>query len=379
MKRQLINCGLLGLLLLTACQATEQLSIDYMIPAQVSFPAGLRRVGVVNNAVETPNFEAFRKEENQEKMWKEWKRNGLAHQERYVYGDAVVATEALAEALAAENYFDEVVICDSALRAHDIQRREPTLSRSEVAQLTTELDVDFLIALENLPIRTSRRVEYLSESSALAAIDVKVFPVIQIYQPNSGRRNIVLHATDSIYWERGGSNPARANVLLPDDRQLVREASQFAGSVPVKRILPSWKTAERTLYLSGGANMRDAAVYTREKNWDAAIGLWQQVYNKKNTRKKVRMYAACNLALGYEMKDEFDQARAWILKACDLAAAVYHIDVNASPVVLSKLSLYQAVACMNILQYAAELKGREQNAALLKEQTEQFNNPIAPL
>ena len=38
---------LMGSLLLGSCQSVEQLSIDYMLPAEVSFPATLKRVAVV--------------------------------------------------------------------------------------------------------------------------------------------------------------------------------------------------------------------------------------------------------------------------------------------------------------------------------------------
>ena len=37
-----------------ACQTIEQLSIDYMLPAEISFPENLKRVGIVNNMPDTP-------------------------------------------------------------------------------------------------------------------------------------------------------------------------------------------------------------------------------------------------------------------------------------------------------------------------------------
>ncbi len=46
----LLSC----LLLLAGCQSVEQLSIDYMMPADVSFPASLKRVAIVNNMPEVP-------------------------------------------------------------------------------------------------------------------------------------------------------------------------------------------------------------------------------------------------------------------------------------------------------------------------------------
>ena len=41
--------GICCALLLGGCQTVEQLSIDYMLPAEVSFPPSLKRVAVVNN------------------------------------------------------------------------------------------------------------------------------------------------------------------------------------------------------------------------------------------------------------------------------------------------------------------------------------------
>ena len=82
---------------------------------------------------------------------------------KYFNGDGKIATESLAEALANENYFDEVIICDSALRAHDMIPRESTLSKEEVEKLTQSLDADFLIALENVQMRSIRKIEYLPE------------------------------------------------------------------------------------------------------------------------------------------------------------------------------------------------------------------------
>ena len=42
-------------LLFSGCQSIEQLSIDYMLPAEVSFPSALRRVAVVNNMPPIPD------------------------------------------------------------------------------------------------------------------------------------------------------------------------------------------------------------------------------------------------------------------------------------------------------------------------------------
>ena len=146
-------------LLFSGCQSIEQLSIDYMLPAEVSFPSALRRVAVVNNMPPIPDNKLIL-EENDEKKKDETE---IARKTKYFNGDGKIATESLAEALANENYFDEVIICDSALRAHDMIPRESTLSKEEVEKLTQSLGADLLIALENVQMRSIRKIEYLPE------------------------------------------------------------------------------------------------------------------------------------------------------------------------------------------------------------------------
>ena len=69
---------------------------------------------------------------------------------------------------------------------------------------------------------------------------------------------------------------------------MLREASEFAGTIPVKQLLPFWKTGKRYLYTGGSVQMRDAAIFVRENSWDRAFELWEQVYNgtKKEKKKK---------------------------------------------------------------------------------------------
>lgn len=63
---------LMGSLLLGSCQSVEQLSIDYMLPAEVSFPATLKRVAVVNNMPNVPDNKLIISEEEQKKVRMRW-------------------------------------------------------------------------------------------------------------------------------------------------------------------------------------------------------------------------------------------------------------------------------------------------------------------
>lgn len=160
----------------------------------------------------------------------------------YANGDPKTATESLAEEIAQQNYFDEVVICDSALRANDKLARESTLSQEEVRQLASNLGVDFIIALENLQLKATKTVRYLDEFNCFqGAVDVKVYPTVKVYLPERSRPMTTLHPNDSIFWEEFGGTAIEAATRMIPDKQMLEEAAAFAGTVPVKNIVPIWK------------------------------------------------------------------------------------------------------------------------------------------
>ena len=312
MKRNNLYPLMALLWLATACQSVQPLSIDYMLPAEVSFPASLKRVGVVNNMPASPETLHMPTDAEPPKDELEIRRKT-----EYYTGDAKITTESLAESLAAENYFDQVIICDSALRARDLTPRESTLSREEVNLLSHDLGVDFLIALENVQLRSLRRVSYLPDIHAYyETTDVKVFPTFRIYLPNRHGAVSTILSTDSIFWEEVGSSDGEVQARSIQKDELIEAASQFAGTTPVRYLLPHWRTAQRYLFTGGSVDMRDAAVYVREGNWPDAIALWKRHYEQKKGKQK--MQAACNIALGYEMQDSIAAAAHWAEKAVEI-------------------------------------------------------------
>lgn len=352
-----------GMLFLSSCQSVEQLSIDYMLPAEVSFPPTLKRVAIVNNMPEVPDNKLIVSEEAGKK-----EENEIARLTNYYNGDARLTTEALAEALANENYFEEVVICDSALRSKDITPRESTLSREEASKLIQDLDVDFLIALENIQMRSTRKISYLRDWGAFyGTVDVKVYPTVKIYLPNRKGPMVTINSNDSIFWEEMGNGEASVRARLISENDLIKQASEFAGTVPVKRLLPHWKTANRYLFQGGSVNMRDAAVYAKEGNWAEAVQLWKKNFEAKKGKQK--MYSAYNIAMGYEMQDSIDTATEWALKAQQIAREISKVDKKEKDEISDSTISYYILISL----YVDELQERKEGLTRLKAQMNRFN------
>lgn len=364
MARYTSPLTLLFCLIFGSCQTIEQIPIDYMMPADISFPSELRRVAIVNNTSAAPD-DKWRDSESRAGQ------NEIARAVAYHNGKSDMTTESLAETIANENYFDEVVICDSVLRANDKIPRESTLSREEVKELTERLNVDFIISLENLLLKATKVVRFLPEWSCYyGSVDMNVYPEIKVYIPNRKGPMLTINAKDSIFWEKYGNSDTYVRLQLTNnDSQMLEEASEFAGSIPVKHLLPYWKSATRYLYTSGSVNMRDAAVYVRENSWEKALKLWKQAFLSTKSNKK-KMRAALNIALYYEIKDDVEQAETWALKAQELIHKSGIADKEDS----NKMNTNEVSDYVAIALYLEELQERKEGLPKLNIQMQRFND-----
>lgn len=363
MAKYLYSFLLLSVFTFGSCQTMQELPIDYMLPADISFPLELKRVAIVNNTSSTPDNKLIPTDEQK-------KPNEISRATVYHDGNAATTTQSLAEAIAKENYFDEVIICDSVLRAQDITPRENMLSQEEVQDLTDKLGVDFIISLENLQMKAVRVIRYLPEWACFqGTIDLKVYPTVKIYLPSRKGPMVTVNSKDSIFWEELGSTESYVRSHLTGDSKMLDEASEFAGIVPVKHILPYWKTGKRYLYTGGGVNMRDATIHVREKSWDKAFKLWEQTHQSTKS-KKLQMATAHNIAVYYEMQDSIVEAETWAIKAQEMARKVEKIDAkNQESLDFNRIPNY-----VMITLYIEELKVRKDGLAKLNMQMSRFND-----
>lgn len=346
---------------LTACQSLKETTIEYMVPGEVSFPNNLRRVAIVDNT----NTLLDRRPDG-----KKSEPNHLIVSEATAYplGISEVATESLAKEIASQNYFDEVIICDSALRVYDKYNREQQLSTNEVNQLAENLNADFIIALESVPLKLKRTLQYVPEFAAFQTIvQSTIYPKISIYIPNRQGAMTSFISCDSLQWEAFGASETEARLYTIPDTAALRISSEYAGTIPVKRIVPHWKNDIRRFYSGGSTIMRDAEIYIKEENWNGAFNIWNKLFQAtKNDKKKMRL--AHNIALYYEMSDNLDQAEEWATKAQGFARQVEHVEeLNINPQKVQSIRNYLMISL-----YIEELKIRKNNLPKLQLQMNRF-------
>lgn len=294
MKKSVSLMMLLAGAVLASCSSLQILSFDQLQAADVSFPEAVRKVAVVNN------MPVLKTQDTHEALSTE------------LEGDGKVASETLAENIANVNYFDQVIICDSMLRAQDeVPRANVILTPEEVQKLSEDLGVDMIFSFDRIHIQTKPGVLFYADfPMPIDAVDGIISPIVRVYIPGRDRPLYVVAKQDTISWEM---EPTLS------DTKVVKEASEYAASIPVEHLLPHWIQASRFYYDGGNVEMRDAGVCVRENDWDGAYDLWKTAYDKRKGQQKMK--AAFNIALYHEMKDDVAQAEEWLGKAKALAKA----------------------------------------------------------
>lgn len=282
------------ILLLTGCSSVQTISFDRLQAADVSFPEVIKKVGIVNNipGIQETDMEQFRKSAVFE-------------------GDGKVMAEALAQEIAATNYFDEVVICDSALcpasftlKSIEGSKEEwegHMLSKAVAGEWLEKLNVDMLISVERARIGLENGTALSAWQEPVKVIDGIITPMVRIYVPNRDKPAFTLTKTDTIFWS------AHATLTIG---KVVKESSEYAATMLMPYLIPYWKEVSRNYYDGGCVEMRDAGVYLREGDWEEAYALWKKVYDTRKGIKKMK--ASFNLALYSEMQNELEQALEYL-------------------------------------------------------------------
>ena len=284
-----ITVLLLVLCLFSACTTLQTISFERLQAADVSYPDQVRTVGVINYAPQD-------KQERDSIL-------GLWN------GDGMVTVESLAREIAATDYFNQVVVCDSALRPIGMGNEE-ILPMSQADSLIQALGVDMLFAVEQVRIELKEGSLFHTELMVdVPAVDGVITPLVRAYVSGRSAPLFSISKTDTICW-----------VVSPELTfgQIMQEASDFAATLPVSYLLPHWKEMNRYYFDGGNMEMRDAGVYIREQNWEGAAALWQKLYDGR--KGKVKMRAAYNLALNYELQGDYERAKEYLDTALSLAS-----------------------------------------------------------
>lgn len=131
--------------------------------------------------------------------------------------------------------------------------------------------------------------------------------------------------SDTLLWDGRGSNIEKALQRLPNRQDALQDMAVYAGEQMAVRLVPQWKDAERYLYANKNETLLRGVDAFRHQHWDTAIGVWEGLYNELSTIRKPSLkdvetaaFAAADMALAYEIKEDYARCREWAKRAQSL-------------------------------------------------------------
>lgn len=108
-----------------------------------------------------------------------------------------------------------------------------------------------------------------------------------------------------------GASDYSYSSIIPSAYSSISKAGAAGAQIYFNRIVPGYNRVSRSYYTNGSHEMKAAKKSVKHKDWDQAIYYWE-IETESQTNQKTEGKAAYNLALAYEIKDDFDKALKWI-------------------------------------------------------------------
>ena len=298
-------------MLLMSCSGIRYFSIETHEPAQVTLPVPIRSLLITNNVVEQP-----------EDVGHNEKRLGKRDYDRTKASSdsiAIYYTEALAQFLSEEEYFDTIKYYNEPLRKDKSFWQEFPILPEKMYELRQETGTDAIVSLDKLLIETYWTDYYQTQGYKYAALNAKIQSTIRVYLPSLDGKIPAVQFIDSLHWEgyEIRDDGAFAEIVVPTQEDAMKELAVYAAEKMVKVFSPHWEVQDRWYYTPMNSKMREGEVFAKNNQWEAALNKWNEYYEKEKNKSN-RAKAAHNIALAYEMLDDMTSAQEWAEQSVQL-------------------------------------------------------------
>ena len=320
---------LIGAIFVTSCAGIKTLTIQTQEPAQVTLPTKVGKLLIIDNAVGQPYDIGHTK-----------KRIGRSAEKVSVRTDSlsIIFTEALAQFLDEEGFFDVVMLHDKAMRNDNDYLSEKSITPETMLDLKKSTGVDAIISLDRILVASDWEDLYVQQGYPYAKLSGKIRSTLRVYLPTLQGQIPTVHYIDSLYWEGFDISDGRAyaEFVIPHAESALKELAIYAADKMTYVLTPHWVTQERWYYTLPSSTMRQAETFAEQAKWEEAIAKWESFYN--STKKKAdRAKAASNIAMGYEMLDDIETARDWVL----IAQKLFGEGTPSSSIERKRISIYK--------------------------------------
>ena len=299
----------LFLVLGTACAPMKEIDIQVMVPAEITLPLNVNEIAFLNRSIIPRLMDPDSTHRTDEE---------------YFIMDTIMNNWiflAIRKSMQESPLFDLDTLSILRSRRYDTTGLLDPLPPSQLQRLKQIHPADAIISLEfyNLVDSSSVKMvsvldEYGYPGYAIEAyLGLYTVSLWRIYDMTKDSILDVYTIRDSVDWYNTEAIYDDAVEGLPSAVDAIRAAAFNTGAIYGERICPSWVSTQRYYYSSGGKAMRQASKKADLEDWQGAAFIWNEISSGENPRAAAK--ASFNLALVYEMEDQYLSALDWALKS----------------------------------------------------------------
>lgn len=301
-----------------SCVPTSSTQLQVVKPAEISVSQQIIKLGIVDRSHPDKKGKTLNVLE------------GLVSGEG-IYEDKYSVTEAIGgfvSGLSKSQRFTSFQIQNVNLTNNGSSYFSPILDWNLVKELCLKNGVDALVVLEIFD--TDKNMRWSNESRTVTKNGISQNEIIQvvqstitvttgwrIYDPSTQSVIDEYRFSDSKTNTGKGLTNMEAENSLQSSSSVVSALARANGERYALHIAPTPIMVNRTYYTGGDAKMKLANEQIKLKNYNDALKLYEQVFEKAE-KIKVRARAAHNIAMVHEVLGDVDKAIEWAQKAVDL-------------------------------------------------------------
>ncbi|MFW5755397.1 MAG: DUF6340 family protein [Tangfeifania sp.] len=312
---------LLFALLAFSCVPTKSLLIEIPIPAEKSLPTDIQSLTIVTQAVDE-KFTDLEADSLQT----------IFYEQRFNY-DTVIYDRQMAdttlkvvgELLFESGRYDYVIPENRFLKPFNNSFSGLTMPWDTVKNLAETYETDAVLSLDHLKTRVI--TDYGNEtyfdafndgfySAAQAQMQIIYEALFRVYDPVDEKITIRETMRDTLIWEDADASARNLFSRFTPVKQALTEAGIAIALELSEKVAVIWRTEQRVYFNNGNDNLKKASQLVNNGNWQDAIALWIETAENSNS-KSLKSKALFNIAVGYEMLGNVDEAISWALKSYD--------------------------------------------------------------
>jgi tetratricopeptide (TPR) repeat protein len=302
-----------------SCVSTKSLLIEIPTPADKSLPTDIQSLTIVTQAV-TNSYTDLSADSIQNLFYKQQFSYDTVIYDRQM---ADTTLKAIGELLFESGRYDYVIPQNRFLKPFNTSFNGLTLTWDTVKSLAQQFETDAVLSLDYLKTRVT--TDFGSDtffdafsdgfySAAQAEMQIIYEALFRVYNPVEEKIVMREFLRDTLLWEDADASTRNLFNRFTPVKQALTEAGIAIALDLSEKISVKWRTEQRVYFSKGSDEFQQAAQLVNNGNWAAAIAVWKELAESSKSKSK-KSKAFFNIAVGYEMLGDVDEAISWALKS----------------------------------------------------------------